>query len=86
MRGAAAAAARILRSMRRVGAFLRCCSFVWRSMRLVGASLLLSRREWLQGVGCMNGGSAILPTENVRELPSVTKSIPEQRIAMDYAV
>jgi hypothetical protein len=46
----------------------------------------LSRREWLQGVGCMNGGSAILPTENVRELPSVTKSIPEQRIASDYAV
>ena len=31
-------------------------------------------------------GSAILPTENVRELPSVTKSIPEQRIASDYAV
>ena len=29
----------------------------------------------------MNGGSAILPTENVRELASVTKSIPEQRIA-----
>ena len=34
----------------------------------------------------MNGGSAILPTENVGELPSATKSILEQPTASDEGV